>query len=480
MPNFQPAASALREMLLAARARNLRLVEDLDGQRLLGPRLAIVNPPLWEIGHVGWFQEHWCLRHRADAEKPPSRLASADALYDSATVPHDARWDLPLPALDDTLAYLAQTLERVLERLDREGATAQLAYFIQLAVFHEEMHCEALTYTRQTLAYPAPRQDTIARVDGAGQCPGDMEIPGGEFLLGAATDDGFVFDNEKWAHRVTVAPFRMARAPVTNGEFAAFVDGGGYHRRKAWSARGWEWRGRARAEAPRYWKREGGGWLVRAYDEWLPLAWHAPVIHVSWYEADAYCRWAGRRLPTEAEWEFAAAAGPGTPSGKRRYPWGSPAPDAQRANLFGVASGCVDVGAFAAGDSAWGCRQMWGNVWEWTADWFRPYPGFVRDPYREYSEPWFRGHKVLRGGCHATRAGLLRNTWRNFYSRDRYDVFAGFRTCAAARGEQDYRLPNATVRDACAARSGSQALLGSALGWPMPFFRTRSARDETR
>ena len=152
-------------------------------------------------------------------------------------------------------------------------------------------------------------------------------------------------------------------------------------------------------------------------------------MHVNWYEAEAYCRWAGRRLPTEAEWEFAAAAAPGV-NGKRCYPWGDEEPLPRRANLFDTGVDNADVAAFADGDSAWGCRQMFGNVWEWTADWFKPYPGFTRDPYKEYSEPWFGDHKVLRGGCHATRAGLLRNTWRNFYTPDRRDVFAGFRTCA--------------------------------------------------
>jgi iron(II)-dependent oxidoreductase len=157
---------------------------------------------------------------------------------------------------------------------------------------------------------------------------------------------------------------------------------------------------------------------------------HAPVIHVNWHEADAYCRWAGRRLPTEAEWEFAAATMPGGTGHPRRYPWGDAAPSPRHANLFGVAGACADVADFAEGDSGWGCRQMFGNVWEWTADNFGPYPGFVRDPYREYSEPWFGDHKVLRGGSFATRASLLRNTWRNFYTPDRRDVFAGFRTCA--------------------------------------------------
>ncbi|OGA47433.1 MAG: hypothetical protein A3G24_04285 [Betaproteobacteria bacterium RIFCSPLOWO2_12_FULL_62_13] len=417
-------------MLLAARARTILLCEDLDGERLLGPQLKIVNPPLWEVGHVGWFQEHWCLRYRRDGALAPSMLNNADELYNSATVPHDTRWSLPLPDFDATLAYLCAVLDRVLGRLDREGATEHLGYFAQLAAFHEEMHCEAFTYTRQTLGYPAPRT-VVAPIDPkGGPWPGDVEIAGGTFLLGAAPNEGFVFDNEKWAHEVEVQPFRMARAPVTNAEFAAFIDDGGYRRRELWSERGWQWLTEAKAGHPVYWVRRDGAWLHRHYDDVSALPPNAPVIHVNWFEAEGYCRWAGRRLPAEAEWEFAAAAAPGSVDRKRRYPWGDAAPSPAFANLYGVAGGCADVAAFPQGDSACGCRQMFGNVWEWTADWFGPYPGFVRDPYKEYSDPWFGDHKVLRGGCFATRRSLLRNTWRNFYTPDRRDVFAGFRTCA--------------------------------------------------
>jgi iron(II)-dependent oxidoreductase len=426
-------ARELAQRLRAVRGRTLLLASDLSGEQLLGPRLAIVNPPLWEFAHVAWFQEHWCLRYRASAELAPSLIENADPLYNSAIAAHDTRWDLPLVPFAAVQRYLAAVLERVLERLEREPDYPALRYFAELAAAHEEMHCEAFTYTRQTLGYAPPRFAAPAAPAG-GAWPGDVQVAGGEFLLGAQAGSGFVFDNEKWAHRVELAPFSLARTAVTNGEFAAFVDDRGYERRELWCNAGWQWRVNAAARAPVYWVRQEGQWMQRVYDRIAPLALHAALIHVNWFEADAWCRWAGRRLPSEAEWEQAAATTPSDPAGtrgKRTYPWGEDAPDAGRANLYSVCSTTSDVAAFAAGDSAWGCRQMLGNAWEWTADWFNPYPGFVRDPYQEYSEPWFGNHKVLRGGCHATSASLLRNTWRNFYTPERRDVFAGFRTCQA-------------------------------------------------
>jgi len=261
-------------------------------------------------------------------------------------------------------------------------------------------------------------------------CSGDVLIYGGTLLLGATPDEPFVFDNEKWAHLVLVQPFAIARAPVTQAEFAAFVDDEGYRRPELWSEAGWTWRQTAKAEQPSYWQRQGHNWLRRDFDRWVALEPNRPVLHVSWYEAEAYCRWAGRRLPTEAEWEAAAACDPKLTGQRRRYPWGDAPPDATRAQLDGYALGCCDVAALPEGDSACGCRQMLGNVWEWTADDFGPYPGFTPDPYRDYSQPWFGTHKVLRGGAWPTRARLLRNTWRNFYKPDRRDVWAGFRTCA--------------------------------------------------
>lgn len=417
--------STLAAWLVDARRRTLELIDDLTDAQLLGPQLAIVNPLLWEIGHLTWFAEHWVLRH-ANGHAP--LRADADALYDSAAVAHDTRWDLRLPSRADTLRYMAQVQQRILDLLHDRPPTAAEVYFIQMAVFHEDMHTEAFTYTRQTLGYTRPRLGGAEppAPTSAGPLPGDVEIPGGSYVIGAEPDGSFIFDNEKWAHPVAVKPFAIARAAVTQAEFAAFVDAGGYRRRELWTEAGWRWREAARAEHPFHWQPQTSGqWLRRDFDQWVPLEPHRPVIHVSWYEADAYCRWAGRRLPTEAEWEAAAAG-----RGRRRFPWGDEPPTAEHANLDGFALGCRDVADYPSGDSAGGCRQLIGNVWEWTASAFEPYPGFVADPYKEYSQPWFGNHMVLRGGCWATRARLLRNTWRNFYKPDRRDVWAGFRTGA--------------------------------------------------
>jgi iron(II)-dependent oxidoreductase len=443
------------------RARTLKLIADLDDRQMIGPRLAIVNPPLWEIGHIAWFQEFWVLRH---LRNEPPLLENGDLLYNSTDVAHDSRWELLLPSRSETLRYMELVLETCLGSL--EGAahlSREELYFYLLATFHEGMHAEALAYTRQTLGYPAPLAPERNPPGAQGPHAGDVEIPGGRFLVGASGDFPFVFDNEKWAHAVELKPFRIARAPVTNAEYAAFVDAGGYRNERYWSEAGWEWlnaggtpaleqsfalffntaaqpptelrRSHGKLEHPIYWQRDAGGkWQRRLFDRLVPLEDHLPVVHVSWYEAEAFCRWAGRRLPSEAEWEVAASAEPtgtGAPAALRRhFPWGDQPPSPERANLNWESAGLAEVSAYPAGDSAFGCRQMIGNVWEWTADDFQPYPGFTPDPYKEYSKPWFGTHKVLRGGCWATSSLLIRNTWRNFYTPDRGDVWAGFRTCA--------------------------------------------------
>jgi gamma-glutamyl hercynylcysteine S-oxide synthase len=444
-----PLFSALQE----ARARTLELIADLSDEQMMGPRLAIVNPPLWEIGHVAFFQEYWVLQQ---ARRQLPILSNGEELYDSARVAHDTRWDLPLPSRDKTLDYLQRVLHRVISEFQGDAASAATrkpfdeVYFLQLALFHEDMHAEALTYTRQTLGYAVPpitpsengelnRSGTDA--EQAQEFPaaddlGDAVIPGGSFWLGSLPDSAFVFDNEQWAHPVEVQPFSMSRTAVTNEQFAAFVTDGGYQRQELWSDAGWRWRETAGAEHPVYWQPlSNGQWLRRYFDQMRPLENRHPVLHINWYEADAYCRWARRRLPTEAEWELAASAEPSDDgksitNHKRQYPWGDEPPTPERANLDGRALDCLNVDALPAGESAFGCRQMLGNAWEWTADDFLGYPEFIAGPYKEYSAPWFGDHKVLRGGCWVTRSRLIRNTYRNFYKPDRRDVWAGFRTCA--------------------------------------------------
>lgn len=428
-----PGPRALIAQMEDARARTLTLIQGLDTEQLMGPRLPTVNPLRWEIGHAAYFHEYWVLRqHLGEAPGHPD----VDRLYDSITIAHDTRWDLPLPPMDQTLGYMDGVLQRVRHHLANDGPDPERDYLAQYAVFHEDMHTEAFTYTRQTLAYPAP--GIGAPLDAAWQAGGleaDVEIPGGEFILGSRPEDGFAFDNEKWGHPVQVQPFRIARAAVSNTEFAAFVEDSGYRRPELWDEEGWQWRTAGGLEHPVYWRRGAEGWEWRHFDRWEPLPPDAAVIHVSWHEARAWCRWAGRRLPTELEWEVAAAGEPTVDGrslapGKRRYPWGDAPPDPSRANLDGGALGTIDVAALPAGDSAFGCRQMLGNAWEWTDTVFEPYPGFTPDMYRDYSMPLFGQTRVLRGGGWATRSRLIRNTWRNYYGPDRNDVFAGFRTCA--------------------------------------------------
>ena len=358
------AIDTLSSDLLAARDHFARITAALEGERLFGPQLAIVNPPLWEIGHVGWFQEHWCLRYEDGKALRPSIVGNADALYNSSTVPHDTRWDLPLPDLRATRAYLSAVLEKTLERLAREPENDRLRYFVRLATLHEDMHAEALHYTHQTLGYPNPEIGVRALFK-SGSDP-DLEFGGGALRLGAERDEErFIFDNEKWAHDVEVKPFAIAARPVSNGEYRQYVEAGG--------------------AMPRYWRRLDGEWQERRFDRWEPLAPSEPVRHVSWNEAQAYCRWAKRRLPTEAEWQYAAS------------------------------------------------RMHWGDVWEWTASTFSPFPGFSADPYADYSQPWFDTHKVLKGASFATPSRVVHPGFRNFYMPERGDVFAGFRTCTIGK-----------------------------------------------
>jgi len=405
---------ALADRVTDARARTMDLVRDLsDDQLLRVPLLRIINPLLWEIGHVAYFQEYFVLRQASGRQ--PIR-SDADALYDSAKVAHDTRWNLPLPSRTATLDYLEATRDGVLDLIAGAEFTPTHEYFVLLSMFHEDMHNEAFTITRQTLGFPEPSftQKLGAGHDGCagGPLAGSVSVPGGTYTIGSSRNNGFIFDNEKWAHSVEVAPFRIARAATTQSEFARFVGERGYERRELWSAEGWIWREREKALHPVYWRQDPErGWMRRHFDQWVPLEPHRPAANICWYEAEAYCRWAGKRLPTEQEWEIAA-------SGIQIC-----------GNLDWTGRGCCDVSSHPEGESTFGCRQMIGNVWEWTSNDFLPYPGFSEDPYKEYSSPWFGTHKSLRGGAWSTRSRLVRTAYRNFYTPDRRDIWAGFRTC---------------------------------------------------
>lgn len=352
------------------------------------PHIATVNPPLWEIGHIAWFAE-WYILREAESSHPAaasghSLLARGDDWFDSNTVAHRTRWTLDLPSPGALKTYCNEVLDRVLDKLSRQAGTDEALYPYRLALAHEDMHGEAFLYTMQTLGVEAPAQ---VQAHGGGQgAAREIRYPGGTLTLGGAGEGGFVFDNELGEHPVYVAPFAVDSALVTNGQYLEFVADGGYEKGEFWSAAGRAWLMGQERSAPRYWQRDGGQWRTRRFDRLQTLDLDEPVRHVSLYEAQAYCMWAGRRLPLEAEWEFAARSGlPG----------------------FG-----------------------WGQLWEWTASPFEPYPGFAPGPYREYSQPSFMTHQVLRGASFATPARFRSPRYRNFYLPERDDIFAGFRTCA--------------------------------------------------
>lgn len=428
----------LRDMIEDAHARTLALSGGIGADSPTASLPPTVNPVLWEICHIAWLQERFLLRR--DGAAP--LIAGADGLFDPARIKHGERAETVPNGLDGALDYKNRVHETLLDELNRRDGDeldGEDAYRFQLAVVIEDMRAEAMLHGRQARGRPAPSFVTGGAAPAADSAPaGDVAIAGGVHMLGGEPGDGFIMDNEEWGHGYEVAPCEIARAAVTNVEYMAFVDDDGYRRQELWSPQGWGWRDYAKAEHPVYWVRDGE-WKVRVFDRIEPLSPDAPVVHVNWFEADAWCRWAGRRLPTEAEWEVAASRAPSPEAGKlqgpkRRYPWGDAQPSPELANLDGLRGGPVPVGALAGGDSAWGCRQMIGNVWEWTNTVFVHYPGFMPGPYAEYSKPWFEtGRPVLRGGSWATRSRQVWNTWRYFHLPERRDIFAGFRTCACEK-----------------------------------------------
>jgi iron(II)-dependent oxidoreductase len=422
--------------LAAARAHTLELIEPLSEERLTRQHVPIMSPIVWDLGHIANYEEQWSIR----ALDPRAPIDDAlDRMYDPVANPRPTRRNLPLPDSAGVLAYLREVRRRTHAQLARvtfdpcDPLTAD-GYVYQMIAQHEAQHSETILQTIgliDDLRYEPGwrREPRAALVPVEAEC---AVIPAGPFVMG--TDDRTVaYDNERPAHLVELARFRIDLAPVTNAQYLAFMRSGGYARRGLWTDEGWLWLRETGIECPLHWVRLDGPyaqWGVRRFGRLLPLVPDHPVVHVSWYEASAYARWAGKRLPTEAEWEKAAAWDLETRV-PRRYPWGDAPPTEDHANLDQRTCAPAAIGAYPRGRSFFGCHQMLGDVWEWTATDFGPYPGFTSFPYREYSEVHFgRGHKVLRGGSWATQPLVVRNTFRNWDLPQRRQIFAGFR-CAA-------------------------------------------------
>ncbi|MEE9416673.1 MAG: selenoneine synthase SenA [Acidimicrobiales bacterium] len=421
----------LADWMLDATNSLLATVEDLeDGDaRWLADYQEVINPAIWEIAHAAWFAEWFVLRQLHGREP---LMEDVDARYDSAKVPHITRWQLGYPDPSRTRQYVRDVGEALARLAIEPRGLDSTAYFTLYAIMHHDAHTEALTYTRQTLGWDRhPALANSVSVEADTQVEGDAKVDGGRLILGASRDQPFVMDNERWAHAVEVKPFALAKTAVTTSQFGEFVDAGGYRDERLWSPDGWRWRNEVRADQPKYWRGRQDAWEHRVFDSWHSVADDADLAmsHVCWWEAEAFCTWAGRRLPTEPEWEMAATTNSAGEKGCW-YPWGERDATAADAALDAHTGAVVPVGAFASSDGPWGHRQLIGNVWEWTSSTFEPYPHFEPDAYRDNSEPWFGTRKVLRGGSWATRSRYVRSTFRNYFTPDRRDVIAGFRTCA--------------------------------------------------
>ncbi|WP_354643323.1 ergothioneine biosynthesis protein EgtB [Kitasatospora camelliae] len=423
--------NALRELiageLTAARERTGSLTDAVDDRDLTAQHSPLMSPLVWDLAHIGNQEELWLLRNVGGRDPMHPEI---DPLYDAFEHPRAERPRLPLLPPKEARRYAHDVRGRVLDLLEAsplEGAPLLDAGFaFGMIAQHEQQHDETMLITHQlrkgeaVLAAPPPP----ARVD---PLPAEVLIPAGPFTMGTDTEP-WALDNERPAHVVELPDYLLDTTPVSNGAYQRFMADGGYFDPRWWTAEGWAYRMEAGLTAPLFWSRDGGQWLRRRFGVLEPVPDAEPVLHVSWYEADAYARWAGRRLPTEAEWEKAARHDPATDR-SRRYPWGDEPPGPEHANLGQRHLQPAPVGGYPAGESPYGVRQLIGDVWEWTAGDFHGYPGFRAWPYREYSEVFFGPeHKVLRGGSFAVAPVACRGTFRNWDYPVRRQIFSGFRT----------------------------------------------------
>ena len=380
-----------------ARGHTLKLIEPLTHEQLNRVYDPILSPLIWDLGHIGNFEELWLVQRIAGREPLRGDLGE---LYDAIEQPRKIRGDLPILRADEVRPYMDGVRERTLEvlgeiELDPEDPLLADGFVYEMLLAHEYQHNETMLQLLQMVeSYEPVEVDGATAAEEVADGPEMVRVEGGPREIGAQPG-GFAYDNERPRHRVDVAPFLIDRVPVTNEAYISFMEETG-------------------AEPPMYWERDGeGGWVRTAMGRTEPVDPRLPVIHVSWQDADAFARWAGKRLPTEMEWEAAAA-------GASR----------ERANLDELSFGCAPAGAYADGCADCGALQMLGDVWEWTSSDFTPYPGFEAFPYPEYSEVFFGDtYKVLRGGAWATRREVIRPSFRNWDLPVRRQIFAGIR-CA--------------------------------------------------
>ncbi|MYV97337.1 ergothioneine biosynthesis protein EgtB [Streptomyces sp. SID3343] len=430
------AAAALE----TARRRSLALTDCLDDDQLLAQHSPLMSPLIWDLAHIGNQEDLWLVRRGGGR---PALRPDLDPLYDAFRHPRADRPALPLLAPDAARRYVHDVRERALDVLDAadfEGGENPLladGFVFGMIAQHEQQHDETMLATHQLRTGPAVLDAPAppAAPHDAGGLPREVPVPAGPFTMGTSADP-WALDNERPAHVVDVAGFWLDTVPVDNAAYADFIADGGYADPRWWHPDGWKHRQEADLAAPLFWERDGDTWLRRRFGRTEPVRLDQPVVHVSWYEADAYARWAGRRLPTEAEWEKAARHDPAD-GRSHRYPWGDADPGPEHANLGQRHLSPAPGGAYPAGAAPCGARQLIGDVWEWTASGFDPYPGFVAFPYREYSEVFFGPrYRVLRGGAFAADAVACRGTFRNWDHPIRRQIFAGFRTARDAAPEE--------------------------------------------
>jgi len=435
-PDTLTDAEALRERawsaLTAARARTTLLTTCVDEPDLVAQHSPLMSPLVWDLAHIGNQEEQWLLR--AAGGQDPLR-PEIDSLYDAFEHPRAERPKLPLLSPVEARRYTAEVRARatgVLETADLTGPRlTRAAFAFGMIAQHEQQHDETMLVTHQLRSGPPALSAPDPAPAPPYRGPAEVLVPGGEFTMGTSTEP-WALDNERPAHTRHVPAFFLDTTPVTNAAYQAFIDDGGYRDPRWWTPEGWAHIQRHAITAPLFWHREGRQWLRRRFGVTEPVPPDEPVLHVCWYEADAYARWAGRRLPTEAEWEKAARHDPST-GRSRRYPWGDADPTPAHANLGQRHLRPVPAGSHPAGQSPLGIHQLIGDVWEWTASDFLPYPGFRAYPYREYSEVFFGPeYKVLRGGSFAVDPVACRGTFRNWDYPVRRQIFCGFRTARTA------------------------------------------------